>query len=141
MSYTGKSRRGALEVYDLGIRRLAEIRANFLARRFARCSAYTALCALADHQADQGELQSAIEVYKQLLDKVMASQPDSLNDLWDTTSVSRLYQALVSLYRRTGDSVQAENMAFRQRELWRHWHRKLPKSIFVRRQLEAAGLQ
>jgi hypothetical protein len=55
------------------------------------------------------------------------------------TKLSRLYESLIDLYRRTGETGKAENMKMRQLELWRHWDQKLPNNAFVRRQLEAAS--
>ena len=64
---------------------------------------YTALCALADHEAESGDPRHALEIYQQLLDKVMATNPDVFNDLRDAPKLSRIYTALAVLYRRTGD--------------------------------------
>ncbi len=94
-----------------------------------------ALCAQADYEADTGKPRRAIEIYEQLLDKVMAAKPDVLNDLRETPKLARIYEALAGLYRRTGETPKAESMEARRLELWRHWDRKLPKNPFVVRQL------
>jgi tetratricopeptide (TPR) repeat protein len=100
--------------------------------------AYTALCALADQDAADGNLPRATETYEQLLDKVTLSEPDSFNDLRDAPKLSRHYAALAALYRRAGDTAKATDMESRRLDLWRHWNRKLPNNPFVHRQLEAA---
>ncbi len=174
----------ALEVCDLGIRRLAEVPNNVTALRdraellamssyalsalhrdsearrriedafaiFKETKDYpagsirtesgvlTALRALADNQADQGDPRAAIETYRDLLEKVMASKPDPANDLHDACKLAGIYQSMADLYRRTGDTVKAEGMAAQERDLWHGWDRKLPNNAFVRRQIAAMGL-
>ena len=100
----------------------------------------TAVCALADHEAETGNPKGALALYEQLLDKVMATKPDALGDLRDTPKLSLVYSALAALYQRTGDSAKAEIMKSRRVELWRHWQRRLPQNSFVGRQLQAAQL-
>lgn len=101
--------------------------------------AHSAVRALADYQAEEGQTQRAIETYEQLLDKVMASKPEPLTDLRDAAKLSRLYEASAGLYRRAGQTERAESMETRRLELWRHWDRKLPNNAFVRRQLAATA--
>ncbi len=100
---------------------------------------YAASCALAGYEAEGGDPHKAVQFYEQLLDKVMAGKRDPYADLEDVTKLSRLYESLIDLYRRTGETGKAENMKMRQLELWRHWDQKLPNNAFVRRQLEAAS--
>jgi serine/threonine protein kinase len=173
----------ALAVYDLAIRRFAEIPNNSLDRDRARALAnssyplrrlhraaeakqridlalailkeakaypaeriklnnevYLASCAQADYEAEEGDPRRAVQMYEQLLDKVMAAKPEPLTDLRDATRMSGLYQAMGILYRRTGETSKAESMQAQRLELWRQWDQKLPNSSFVRRQLEAASL-
>ena len=64
---------------------------------------YTAVCALADHEAETGDPRHALEMYQQLLDKVMATKPDAFDDLRDAPKLSRIYdgpQCSVSPHRR-----------------------------------------
>jgi tetratricopeptide (TPR) repeat protein len=98
---------------------------------------YNVLCALADHQADTGDLRHALENYEKLLNSVMSTKPDVLGDLRDTPKLSRIYAALAVLYRRTGNLPAADAMSSHRVELWRHWQQKLPQNTFIRRQLEA----
>jgi serine/threonine protein kinase len=99
--------------------------------------AYKAVRALADYEAEMGDPRQALKMYQQLLDKVMASKPDPFGDLRETPKISRIYEALAVLYRRTGDAAAADAMNARRVELWRSWQQKLPQNAFVRRQLEA----
>jgi tetratricopeptide (TPR) repeat protein/tRNA A-37 threonylcarbamoyl transferase component Bud32 len=101
---------------------------------------YTALCALADHEAESGDPRHALEIYRQLLDRVMTTNPDVFSDLRDAPKLSRIYTTLGVLYHRTGDAVSAEVINARRLELWRSWHQKLPQNPFIRRQFEAALL-
>ena len=173
----------AVQVFDLAIRRLREVRNQVVARRdlatvLANSSyplrslhraeeakqrideslailketkdlpaeklqlhseARTALCAQADHEADAGDPRRATEMYEQILDKVMASKPDVLNDLRETPKLSSIYEALSKLYRRTGDTPKAEELEARRLELWRHWGGKLPTNSYVTRQIAASA--
>jgi len=69
----------------------------------------------------------------------MVDKPDPYADLEVVTKLSRLYEALSLLYRRTGESAKAENMKARRLELWLHWDQKVANNAFVRRQLDAAS--
>jgi tetratricopeptide (TPR) repeat protein len=101
---------------------------------------YIAFCALADNEAEEGNLRHAAQMYEQLLDKVKAAKPDLVTDLRDATRMSGFYGALTVLYRRTGETTKAANMQARRLELWRQWDTKLPKNPFIHRQLAAATL-
>jgi serine/threonine protein kinase/tetratricopeptide (TPR) repeat protein len=96
---------------------------------------FVALRAQADYETELAEPRRALEVYEQLLDKVMAAKPDALNDLRQAPRLSRIYEALGTLYRRNGDVQKAESMQARRLELWRHWESKLPNNAFVLRQV------
>jgi len=98
-----------------------------------------ALRALADHLAGTGQPARAAEVYQELLDKMLATKPDPMNDLRHAIKFSRIYAALAELHRRGGPSGQAQAFANMRVELWRHWDRKLPGNGAIRRQLEAAS--
>ena len=101
---------------------------------------FTAVCALADYEDSAGDPRHAVELDRQLLDGVMAAKPDPLSDLRDAPKMSRLYQTLAGLYRRTGNTAGAGDMASRRLELWHEWDGKLPNNPFVSRQLAAARL-
>jgi serine/threonine protein kinase/tetratricopeptide (TPR) repeat protein len=97
-------------------------------------AAYAVICALADHQAEAGDTRRALETFEQLLAKTAA-----VTDFEDAPKLSRLYESLMRLYRKTGDPAKAESMKALQVGLWQNWDRKLPNNAFVRRQMEAAG--
>ena len=101
--------------------------------------AETVLHALGDHFADTGDFQRAVETYRELLDKLLASHPDPDNDLSDATVLSHLYEALTRIARRSGDSEQADTISGARLKLWQNWNRKLPNSVFVQRELTAAS--
>jgi hypothetical protein len=100
----------------------------------------TTLRALADHYAETRQPGQALQIYQELLRKIMASDPDLQNDLLNSVYVSRLHTALAVLLRRTGRGDMAVPFEASRLELWRHWNRKLPNNPFVQRQLEAARL-
>jgi hypothetical protein len=95
----------------------------------------TVLRARADHEAEEGHLAKAVELYEQLFDKVMLAKPDALEDLRDAKKLSLLEQSLADLYRRTGDSAKADTIDANRLERWRQWDRKLPNNPFVLREL------
>jgi hypothetical protein len=92
---------------------------------------YTVLCAQADHETEVGDPRRAVETYEELLDKVMARKAAALTDLEDAPRLSRLYEALTILYRRSGDTAKAGSMQARRVELWRDWDRKHPQATFA----------
>jgi tetratricopeptide (TPR) repeat protein len=97
-----------------------------------------ALCALADYQADNGDIPAAIATYEKLLGQIEAWKPKPETSLADALDVSRVYAALAALRRRANQTGIASALETRRLELWRHWDRKLPNNAFVRHQLEAA---
>jgi hypothetical protein len=101
---------------------------------------YVVTCALADDVAEAGDPHGAVAIYEQLLDKVIAATPAPLTDLRDAPKLSRLYETLALLYRRTGEIPKMRTMAAQRLELWRNWDAKLRNNAFVRREL-AASLQ
>jgi hypothetical protein len=103
-------------------------------------SADIVLRARADHLAETGDPQRAIEAYETLRDKIMASNPAPRVDLSHAVSLSALYEALTALYRRTGVSGKAGALSQLRIELWQHWDRRLPGNDFVRRQIAALHL-
>ncbi|MGA3324646.1 MAG: serine/threonine-protein kinase [Terriglobia bacterium] len=94
-------------------------------------------CAQADYELEEGDPHKAAELFEQLLDRVMAANPDPSSDLRDAPKLSRLYETLARLYRRSGDSTKAEGMQSRRLQLWQGWNRKLPHNHFVLRQIAA----
>ena len=97
-----------------------------------------AIRALADHEADTGRQERALEIYRDLLDKVMAAKPNPDNDLGQANGLSRIYLSLARLYRNVGNTNEAAKLNARRLDLWRAWDQKLPHNQFVLRQLAAS---
>lgn len=100
-----------------------------------RSAVYTTVAALGDFEAGAGDPAGAAATFQDLLDKIMAAKPAPLTDLRDAPRMSRLYETLAVLYRRTGDAEKAGRMEKLRSELWESWDRQLPNNPFVRRQL------
>ncbi len=90
-----------------------------------------AMRALADHYAETGQFEKAAQAYRELLAKVMASNPDPWNDLEDAYHLSSHYAALAAILGRAGLADDAASFEGRSLELWQHWSRKLPNNRFV----------
>ncbi|HTC36138.1 MAG TPA: serine/threonine-protein kinase [Bryobacteraceae bacterium] len=93
--------------------------------------------ASADQYAETGQLEKAAQVYRELLAKVMASNPDPWNDLEDAYHLSGHYAAVSAILGRVGLADEAASIERRRRELWKHWNQKLPNNQFVLRQIAA----
>jgi predicted Ser/Thr protein kinase/tetratricopeptide (TPR) repeat protein len=91
--------------------------------------------ALADHYAETGEPNQAIEAYSDLRVRITKSNPDLQNDLLNAAQISRLDAGLAALLRRVGRTDEAASLDQNRRELWRHWDSKLPSNPFVQRQI------
>jgi tetratricopeptide (TPR) repeat protein/predicted Ser/Thr protein kinase len=94
-----------------------------------------AVRALADHYAETGEPNQAIETYRDLRTRIMKSNLDSQNDLLYAAQISGLDSALAAVLRRVGRTDDASSLDQNRMELWRHWDRKLPNNPFVERQI------
>jgi hypothetical protein len=105
---------------------------------FDRSSVYHVVLASADWEAENGSPSHAVEIYEDLLAKVMAAKPQPLTDLRNTPTVSNLYAAMARVYRQTGAIPKAESMEARRLELWRHWDSQLPNNAYIHGQLQAA---
>ena len=94
-----------------------------------------AMRASADHYVETGQLEKASQVYRELVAKAMASNPDPWNDLEDAYHLSSHYAALGAILGRVGLAGQAASFNGRRLELWQHWNQKLPNNRFVLRQI------
>jgi hypothetical protein len=65
--------------------------------------------ALADHYAETGQPEQALEIYQELCSKIMASNPDPQNDLLNSIYISRTPYFAPMLLRRMGRG-QDENV-------------------------------
>jgi tetratricopeptide (TPR) repeat protein len=97
-----------------------------------------AIRALADHEADTGRPERALEIYRDLLDKVIAAKPNPESNLGQANDLSRIYVSMARLYRGVGNTIEADALTARRLELWRAWDQKLPHNPFVLRQLAAS---
>ncbi len=101
--------------------------------------AFVVASAQADFEAEMGHAHRATQLYEQLLARVMATRPAAFTDLRDAPGMSRLYENLERLYRRSGETAKAQDMESRRIKLWQLWERKLPNNPFVLRQIAAAA--
>ncbi len=98
------------------------------------------LRALADHDAETGQLDEAIRKYQELRSGLLASNPDVRSDLLDAISLTTLDASLAVLLRRAGAVDQAAALEAGNREIWRGWDRRLSNNPFVLRKLAAVEL-
>jgi tRNA A-37 threonylcarbamoyl transferase component Bud32/tetratricopeptide (TPR) repeat protein len=103
--------------------------------------AYVLLSGLADQEATDGNLSRSLEIYDELLRKVLRWPPEPEKNLQDALRLSRLYAAIATLDRRADRLDRATDLESRRQQLWKHWDTKLPHNGFVRIQLEAANTQ
>ena len=124
---------------DTAFSLLAEIHDYPAAKVVADEAAEVVLRSLGDHFADTGKIRRAAETYEDLLRKMTSSGVDVNNNLSQAVAFSRIYSALASVHRRSGEPDRAMQVDRMHAELWKHWSRMLPKNAFVRRRLESAG--
>lgn len=67
----------------------------------------------------------------QLLNNMMAWNPDPQNDLRDAACLSRTWTALADLLRRDRRNEEAQEFEAQRTELWDHWQGKLPNAHFL----------
>lgn len=95
---------------------------------------YDVLRAEADNHAETNQTAKAVSAYQELLNKMMAWNPDPQNDLRDAACLSRTWTALAALLRKVGRSDEARKLETQRAELWNHWTGKLPNAEFLLRQ-------
>jgi serine/threonine protein kinase/tetratricopeptide (TPR) repeat protein len=99
-----------------------------------------ALRAMADQEAEGGNMTRALEIYIELLSKMDPPESDPQFNVDDAIHVSTICGSAASAYRRAQLPDQASAMERRRLALWQKWDQRLPNNPFVRRQLEAARL-
>jgi len=97
------------------------------------------LSALAEQEAAEGRIARAIEVSRDLLNRVMAAKPEVESKLTEAVEVSRLLASGARLERRAGHAADAAALDSRRLRLWQQWAEKQPGNSFVARQLAAVG--
>jgi serine/threonine protein kinase len=125
---------------DGAFERLSKLQLYPAARIDLGSEADIALRALADHEADTGNVPRAIEIYLKLTELIMAAKPKPEASLTDALRLSHIDLALAALHRRAGRPELASDLDMRRTQLWQSWNQKLPNNAFVRRQLEAETL-
>jgi tetratricopeptide (TPR) repeat protein len=98
-----------------------------------------ALSARAFYEAAQGRTAHAVEIYEELMQKVLLTHPKPESSLTDAVNLSRIYAAVADLNRRIGHNDRASGLEAQRLELWRRWDARLPNNTFVRRQLNDAS--
>ena len=98
---------------------------------------YTALEALADHDAETGQPSQATELYERLRKDFEACDSCAEKDLLAAANLSRLQASLATALRRMGSREKAAAVEAARAELWQLWNRKLPGNPFVLRQIAA----
>jgi tetratricopeptide (TPR) repeat protein len=96
-----------------------------------------ALRALADDEADNGNVPRAIDIYQDLLRRILDAKPKPEDSLSDATRLSHLYASAAAVNQRSGKADVAFALDTRRMELWQHWARQLPDNPFVLRQVSA----
>jgi len=97
------------------------------------------LRALADSDAERGDLSKAIEIYEKLLNQMDRTESDKDFNLEDAVHLSSVCRSATALYRRAHQIDKASILERRRLELWRHWDQEIPNNAFVRHQLDMAG--
>ena len=125
---------------DAAFRLLSEIKGYPAEAIKLGSEADKALRSLADHHAEAGQPNKAIEVYRELRRKVMASNPDPRNDLVNAAQISQLDASLGALLRSVGRTDEAVALGRGRLTLWRQWGHKLPNNPFVLQQIVAKNM-
>jgi serine/threonine-protein kinase len=99
------------------------------------------LSALAEQEASEGHVARAIEVGRNLLNKVMATKPEVESKLVEAVEFSRLLTSVARLERTAGHAAEAAALEDRRVRLWQHWSGRLPGNSFIARQLAANSLR
>ena len=94
-----------------------------------------ALMALAELEAEAGRLQRGLDVYQELVAKLLRSGAKPDTNLEDAAELSNLYGAQARLHQLARQSDAASALEVRRLALWRAWDQKLPGNAFVLRQL------
>jgi serine/threonine protein kinase len=120
---------------DAAFRRLRQLKHYPADKIELGSDADEALRALADHEAETGNVPRALQVYGELLDRIAAAKPDAEARLEDATDMSNIYAGMAAVHRRAKQADLASALEARRRDLWRHWEQKLPNNSFVLRQI------
>jgi serine/threonine protein kinase len=106
----------------------------------AGSEAQKALIALAEYEAGTGNISRGIEIYRDLLGRVLAAKPNPQSHLADALALSDIYSGAAKLNRKAGQLDVASDLDAQRVEIWQIWKMKLPNNDFVRRQMKAVSL-
>jgi len=125
---------------DDAFSRLSDLRLYPAKQVQAGSEAQKALIALAEYEAGTGNPSRGIEIYRDLLDRVLAAKPSPQSQLKDALALSDIYSGAAKLNRQAGQPDAASGLDARRLEIWQTWNIKLPNNGFVGRQMEAGSL-
>jgi serine/threonine protein kinase len=97
-----------------------------------------AMRALADQRAAGGDVAGGIEVYQDLVSRLLAGPLRQAEDLRGAAALSRAWSGLTPLLRQNGRPEEAAAVDSDRRALWAAWAERRPAEAAVRRQLELA---
>ena len=127
----------AKERLDAAFKRLLQLKMYPADKIWLGSGAHRTLSALADYEAENGNIPRAAEIYRELLDKTASSKPGPETSLEDALDQSSIYTGMAAVHRRAGQAERGSALEARRLELWRRWERKLPNNPFVLRQIAA----
>src|SRR5262249_18971680 len=122
---------------DIAFERLKQLKFYPAEKIYPGSEVQQTIQALADYEADRGNLPRALSVYQELLEKIQPAKSGLAPSLNDAVDLSNIYSAAAALYRRAGQADIAGTLEARSRDLWRRWDIELPKNAFVQGQLQA----
>jgi tRNA A-37 threonylcarbamoyl transferase component Bud32 len=97
-----------------------------------------ALQSLADHYAETGQPNQAIELYEGLRKHFEACNSCAERDLPAAADLSRIQASLAATLRNIGSREKAATVEAARADMWRLWNRRLSSNPFVLRQIAAA---
>ena len=127
----------ARERLDAAFKRLLQLKMYPADKIWLGSGAHRTLSALADYEAENGNIPRAAEIYRELLDKTASSKPGPETSLEDALDLSSIYTGMAAVHHRAGQAERGSALEARRLELWRRWERKLPNNPFVLRQIAA----
>ena len=100
--------------------------------------AFDTLRAFAEYESQGGDAGHALELCRDLIHRVRATNIKPETSLESAVDMSELYGVTGRMARRARRDALAAEMESLRLDLWLHWDAQLPGNVFVRRQLDAA---
>ena len=126
---------------DAAFERLRQLQLYPVEKIAPGSEAEDALRALAEYEAGNGDTQSGIDRYEEILNLTRAADSRAETSLSDALERSNLFRAKAALHRRVRQMDAASALEARCRDLWQAWARRLPNNAFVQRQIQALDSQ